>query len=111
MFVIIMAYWNHFEEGTDETLKKNRFYFSKFGKIPLQDVKFFENKEDYSTLIFGSEVAGLFNLIGEEKMKNGKIVTIPLGTESHRKNDTPSLNLSNATSIALWEAWKQTKID
>lgn len=73
--------------------------FSKYGKIPYYQPEF----KDNDSLVFGSETKGL----GDDFMKGfdpAQILLIPMLCDGVR-----SLNLSNAVSIALYEALKQTR--
>ena len=75
--------------------------FSKFGERLYTDVEYGPN----DALVFGSETKGL----GQEfmsKFPRSQIIRIPIATEYVR-----SLNLSNAVSIALYEARRQLKLD
>lgn len=75
--------------------------FSKFGERLYTDVEYGPN----DALVFGSETKGL----GQEfmsKFPRTQIIRIPIATEYVR-----SLNLSNAVSIALYEARRQLKLD
>lgn len=72
--------------------------FSKFGERLYTSAKFGPN----DALVFGSETKGL----GKEfldRYPSSQILKIPIFTEYVR-----SLNLSNAVSIALYEAIRQT---
>jgi tRNA (cytidine/uridine-2'-O-)-methyltransferase len=85
-----------------DTVKPGRIWlFSKFGERLYTDVEYGEN----DALVFGSETKGL----GQEfmsKYPREQILRIPIATEYVR-----SLNLSNAVSIALFEARRQLKLD
>jgi tRNA (cytidine/uridine-2'-O-)-methyltransferase len=75
--------------------------FSKFGERLYTSAEFGPN----DALVFGSETKGL----GQEFLgqhPTSQIVRIPIVTDYVR-----SLNLSNAVSIALYEARRQLKLD
>ena len=71
---------------------------TKFGSTNFTHVKF--NIGD--TLIFGSETKGLPNDV-LNKFSEGNKLFIPMVKNSR------SLNLSNAVSIVIYEAWRQQK--
>lgn len=78
-----------------ETCRSNFYFFSSHAKKSYSEIQF--QKDDI--LIFGSETAGLpkeFHLKWEEKF-----YTIP------KKPQARCLNLANAVSIVLYEAWRQ----
>ena len=85
-----------------ETASPHRVWlFSKFGSRLYTKAEFNPN----DALVFGSETKGL----GEEflaKFPQEQILRIPIVTEYVR-----SLNLSNAVSIALYEARRQLGVD
>jgi len=97
-----LDYW----EGVDVTqidnlleyldqLRTPFYFFSSHAKKMYTTVDY--TPEDH--LIFGSETAGLPNLF-HEKWKN-RFYTLPMKAEAR------CLNLSNAVSIVIFEAWKQ----
>ena len=76
--------------------KKKSYFITKFGKTLYTSVKFSEG----DNLVFGSEINGLpksFLETQEEKQK----LYIPMLPRNR------SLNLSNAVSICVYEAWRQ----
>ena len=75
---------------------KNIFAISKFGKNLYSDQKF--NQGD--AILFGSETKGLPKDILNGFQEKNKLF-IPMIKNSR------SLNLSNAVSIVVYEAWKQ----
>ena len=104
-----LDYWPHVKlarHGTWEGYIESRapskvWLFSKFGKRLYTTADFGPN----DALVFGSETKGL----GEEflgQFPSDQILRIPIATEYVR-----SLNLSNAVSIALYEARRQLAID
>jgi tRNA (cytidine/uridine-2'-O-)-methyltransferase len=89
------------EEYLEARRPPNVWLFSKFGTRLYHQVSF--GKDD--ALVFGSETKGL----GEEFLSQyppEQILKIPIVCDAVR-----SLNLSNAVSIALYEARRQLKID
>jgi len=89
-------------EAYMESAKPRKVWlFSKFAKRIYYEVEF--GIDD--ALVFGSETKGL----GREFISNfpeEQVLRIPIVTEYVR-----SLNLSNAVSIAIYEARRQLKID
>ena len=76
--------------------KKKIYAVSKFGQTQYNKVKFEEN--DF--LLFGSETFGLPKEV-LNKINNKNKIFIPM------KKGNRSINLSNAVSIVIYEAWKQ----
>lgn len=104
-----LDYWPHvklsrhgtFEDYTEARNPPQVWLFSKFGTRLYTTAQF--GIDD--ALVFGSETKGL----GEEflsRYKPEQILRIPIVTDYVR-----SLNLSNAVSIALYEARRQLKMD
>lgn len=87
-------------ECLDDFLKKNTFknlyLITKFGKKRYDKITYQRN--DF--LMFGSEIDGLSKEV-YEKLKNSRKIYIPMSKGSR------SINLANAVSICLYEAWKQ----
>lgn len=75
---------------------KNIYLITKFGKKRYDEVNYKRN--DY--LMFGSEINGLSEEIYKKLNKSTRIF-IPM----YPKNR--SINLANAVSICVYEAWKQ----
>ena len=75
---------------------KNIYAISKFGKVSYSDNTFSEG----DAILFGSETKGLPKDILNGFQEKNKLF-IPMIKNSR------SLNLSNAVSIVLFEAWKQ----
>jgi tRNA (cytidine/uridine-2'-O-)-methyltransferase len=75
---------------------KNLYTISTKGTCHFTDVNFTEN--DY--VIFGSETRGLPTEIREHDKVN-KVLRIPMQAHSR------SMNLSNAVSVIVYEAWRQ----
>ncbi|MAI84840.1 MAG: tRNA (uridine(34)/cytosine(34)/5-carboxymethylaminomethyluridine(34)-2'-O)-methyltransferase TrmL [Rickettsiales bacterium] len=76
--------------------KKKSYFITKFGNTLYSSVSFSQG----DNLVFGSEISGLpenFLKIQNEKNK----LYIPMLPKNR------SLNLSNAVSICLYEAWRQ----
>ena len=89
-------------ENLDDFLSKNNFnnifLITKFGTKRYDEVNY--KKNDY--LMFGSEINGLSEEVYTKLSKSTKIF-IPMFPENR------SINLSNAVSICVYEAWKQIK--
>ena len=87
-------------DNLNDFLNKNNFnniyLISKFGKKRYDEVNYKRN--DY--LMFGSEINGLSEEVYEKLNKSTKIF-IPMFPENR------SINLANAVSICVYEAWKQ----
>lgn len=87
-------------ECLDDFLKKNTFknlyLITKFGNKRYDKITYQRN--DF--LMFGSEIDGLSKEV-YEKLKNSPKIYIPMSKGSR------SINLANAVSICLYEAWKQ----
>ena len=87
-------------ENLDDFLSKNNFnniyLITKFGKKRYDEVNYKRN--DY--LMFGSEINGLSEEVYEKLNKSTRIF-IPMFPENR------SINLANAVSICVYEAWKQ----
>ena len=87
-------------ECLDEFLKnntfKNLYLITKFGKKRYDKVTYKRN--DF--LMFGSEIDGLSKEV-YEKLKDSIKIFIPMSKK------TRSINLANAVSICIYEAWKQ----
>ena len=86
-----------FEERIKILGAENLLVFSKFGKNIYDKANFTSN----SVLLFGSETKGLPKKIRDAY--KDRLFRIPM-IESSR-----SLNLSNAVSIIVYEAWKNLK--
>lgn len=96
-----LDYWEHlrlyihdsFADFLDK-VKPQRFFFVETGGTRLYTDAVYK-RDDY--FIFGSETRGLpAHLLKERE----KIVTLP-------QRSVRSLNLSNAVSIVIYEAWRQ----
>ncbi|PPR41669.1 MAG: tRNA (cytidine(34)-2'-O)-methyltransferase, partial [Alphaproteobacteria bacterium MarineAlpha8_Bin1] len=98
-FENILIYEN-FEEFIISREERNFFLITKFGKISYEKAKY--NFGDY--FIFGSEDDGLSDEI-LKRLKNSPKVFIPMMPTNR------SLNLSNAVSICVYEAWRQNKFN
>jgi len=87
-------------ENLNDFLSKNNFnniyLITKFGKKRYDEVNYKRN--DY--LMFGSEINGLSEEVYEKLNKSTRIF-IPMFPENR------SINLANAVSICVYEAWKQ----
>ena len=87
-------------DNLNDFLSKNNFnniyLITKFGKKRYDEVNYERN--DY--LMFGSEINGLSEEVYEKFNKSTRIF-IPMFPENR------SINLANAVSICVYEAWKQ----
>ena len=87
-------------DNLNDFLSKNSFnniyLITKFGKKRYDEVNYKRN--DY--LMFGSEINGLSEEVYEKLNKSTRIF-IPMFPENR------SINLANAVSICVYEAWKQ----
>jgi len=104
-----LDYWPHvklsqhpsWDEYIDTAKPERIWLFSKFGQKLYTDAQFKQG----DALVFGSETKGL----GPQLLANfspEQILRIPIISTHVR-----SLNLSNAVSIALYEARRQLKLD
>ena len=88
----------------DDFSKKNKFkrFFlvTKFGNERYDK----QNYQIGDCFIFGSETSGLSDNI-LEKYKNSPKISIPM------KPKNRSINLANAVSICIYEAWKQNNFN
>ena len=92
----IVYHYNDFEDYIDKNGFKSLYAISTKGKKYYSNCNFFKN----DSFIFGPETRGLPKKI-LDKFEIEKILKIPM-----LKNNR-SLNLSNATSIIIYEAWRQ----
>ena len=92
----IVYHYNNFEDYIEKNGFKSLYAVSTKGKKYYSNCNFFKN----DSFIFGPETRGLPQKI-LDKFKTEKILKIPM-LENNR-----SLNLSNATSIIIYEAWRQ----
>ncbi len=97
-----LDYWDGVDVNTIDDLEafldneSHRFYFfSAHADTHYTEAKYGEN--DY--LIFGSETSGLPQKFWEKWPEH--FYTIP------KRDETRCLNLANAVSIVLYEAWRQ----
>ena len=95
---VIINQHNSLIECLDMIGKTKVYMITKFGKTRYCDV----NYKIGDTLIFGSEIDGLPKYLLEKTNNNQKLY-IPMLERSR------SLNLSNAVSICIFEAWKQNE--
>ena len=77
-------------------LSKNFYLVTKYGKINYTKIGY--KPDDY--FVFGSEIAGLSKEV-YIKFKKSKKIFIPMFPNNR------SINLANAVSICLYEAWRQ----
>ena len=92
----IVYHYNNFEDYSEKNGFKSLYAVSTKGKKYYSNCNFFKN----DSFIFGPETRGLPQKI-LDKFETEKILKIPM-LENNR-----SLNLSNATSIIIYEAWRQ----
>ena len=92
----IVYHYNNFEDYIEKNDFKSLYAVSTKGKKYYSNCNFFKN----DSFIFGPETRGLPQKI-LDKFETEKILKIPM-LENNR-----SLNLSNATSIIIYEAWRQ----
>ena len=92
----IVYHYNNFEDYIDKNGFKSLYAVSTKGKRNYSDCNFSEN----DSFVFGPETRGLPQDI-LSKFKKENILKIPM------LKDSRSLNLSNATSIIIYEAWRQ----
>ena len=92
----IVYHYNNFEDYIEKNGFKSLYAVSTKGKKYYSNCNFFKN----DSFIFGPETRGLPQKI-LDKFETEKILKIPM-LENNR-----SLNLSNATSIIIYEAWRQ----
>lgn len=83
------------DESIDNTSEDRIFAFSTKGTLRLDEVRF----RPADVLLFGPETRGLPTCV-RDRFAN-TCVRIPMQPESR------SLNLSNAVSVAVFEAWRQ----
>ena len=88
--------YDSLEDCLSENKFNNVFAITKFGKENLFSLKF----EIDDAFLFGNETAGLPSEILNSFTTKNKL-RIPM------KKQNRSLNLSNAASIVLYEAWRQ----
>ena len=92
----IVYHYNNFEDYIEKNGFKSLYAVSTKGKKYYSNCNFFKN----DSFIFGPETRGLPQKI-LDKFETEEILKIPM-LENNR-----SLNLSNATSIIIYEAWRQ----
>ena len=95
---IVINQHNSLTKCLDVIGKTNVYLITKFGHTKYCEV----NYKIGDTLVFGSEIDGLPKLL-LKKTNNNQKVYIPMLKNSR------SLNLSNAVSICIFEAWKQNE--
>lgn len=100
-----LDYWEHvdlrqhdsFEDFLQQQAPKELWFFTKYGRRPYYEAPFGTD----SYLVFGSETTGLGEEFLMQHPEEQKLI-IPMDEPAVR-----SLNLSNAVSIALYEARRQ----
>ena len=88
--------WASLDDYLDQCRSDRLWAVTKFGNVRYDKVIF--SPED--TLLFGAETNGLPESVHQNLDVSQKLF-IPMGNESR------SMNLSNAVSIIVFEAWKQ----
>lgn len=98
-----LDYWDHLNvkvvDSLDEVLRPPFYFFSSKATKRYSDIHFPED----AMLIFGSETSGFPKDLWDKWASH--FYTIPM------KEDTRSLNLSNAVAIVLYEALKQNNFN
>jgi len=88
--------WASLDDYLDHYRSDRLWAVTKFGSVRYDKVIF--SPED--TLLFGAETNGLPDSVHQNLDVSQKLF-IPMGHESR------SMNLSNAVSVIVFEAWKQ----
>ena len=92
----IVYHYNNFEDYIEKNTSKSLYAISTKGERYYSDCDFTKN----DSFIFGPETRGLpEKILG--KFPAEKILKIPM------LKDSRSLNLSNAVSIIIYEAWRK----
>ncbi len=86
----------HWQDFLKKSAPQRVFGLSTKGSVTYSDVRY--EKGDF--LVFGPETRGLPAEIREE-IGNERVLRLPMLPDSR------SLNLSNATAIVVYEAWRQ----
>ena len=94
----ILTIHKNYNECLKKLQSKNIYAITKFGKKSYTDIKF----QLGDSILFGSETKGLPSSITNQFPEKKKLF-IPMIRNSR------SLNLSNAVSLVLYEAWRQEK--
>jgi tRNA (cytidine/uridine-2'-O-)-methyltransferase len=94
----IMSTYDNFDDCINVIKSRSVYAVTKFGKRSYTDIKF--NSGD--AILFGSETKGLPVEV-TNKFSDEQKIFIPMIRNSR------SLNLSNAVSIVVYEAWRQLK--
>lgn len=91
-----LSTYDNFEKCLENIKSKSVYAITKFGTRCYTDIKFSSG----DAILFGSETKGLpSNVIN--KFTDEKKIFIPMVRNSR------SLNLSNAVSLVVYEAWRQ----
>lgn len=94
-----MDYWNEVDwkvvDTLEECLREPFYFFSSKAKTSYSDTTYTRDAQ----LIFGSETRGLPTAYFEKWPEHFR--TIPM------RSGVRCINLSSATSIVLYEAWRQ----
>ena len=94
----ILTIHKNYNQCLNKLQSKNIYAITKFGKKSYTDIKF----QLGDSILFGSETKGLPSSITNQFPEKKKLF-IPMIRNSR------SLNLSNAVSLVLYEAWRQEK--
>ncbi len=92
--------YNNLDDFVQKNLIKRLFLVTKFGEKNYNE--YIYKIGDY--FMFGSESSGFTDEVFK-KLKNQKKIFIPMLPNSR------SINLANAVSICIYEAWKQNKFN
>jgi tRNA (cytidine/uridine-2'-O-)-methyltransferase len=87
--------YDSYEEFAEKKIQQRKFFASTKGKINYYDLNY--KRGDF--FVFGSETAGLPDEIIQNNIDN--CITIPM------PGQVRSLNLSNAVSVVIYEAYRQ----
>ena len=88
--------YKNINDFLSKNINSNIYLITKFGNVNYSKIKYRVN--DY--LMFGSEIHGLSNEV-YQKLESSEKIFIPMLSNNR------SINLSNAVSVCIYEAWKQ----
>jgi|TARA_B100000287_G_C20638752_1_gene782700 tRNA (cytidine/uridine-2'-O-)-methyltransferase len=88
--------YKNIDDFLSKNINSNIYLITKFGNVNYSKIKYRVN--DY--LMFGSEIHGLSNEV-YQKLDSSEKIFIPMLSNNR------SINLSNAVSVCIYEAWKQ----
>jgi tRNA (cytidine/uridine-2'-O-)-methyltransferase len=86
----------NWEAFVEQHLPERVFAISTKGKTSVFDTTF----QAYDTIVFGSETSGLPESF-RHALPTAHILRLPM------RDDSRSLNLSNAVAVVVYEAWRQ----